>query len=149
MICGHTLDEPLYSNVPLSCVPPMRLFCGFFGSTDRLWNCRVLSPLFRSASWFGTRQRSDLQYAVSAAFRPRESHLDETSANLPSEIWMPPSSPTMNCDGLPGTVTSACWSGCMASAWFGSPSWVRSLQVAPASVDSSTARPLSRPCRLL
>src|SRR6266550_6430076 len=128
MICGHTCDEPPYSNVPLSCVPPIRLFFGLFGSTDRLWNCSVARPPFSVVSWLGTCDRSDLQYALSAVLSPRESHLYDTSAKLPSDRMTPPSDPAMNCSGLPGTVTRSCWSGCIASAWFGSPSCVRSLQ---------------------
>ena len=41
----------------------------------------------------------------SAGSSPRESHLAETSANLPSERTTPPSEPAMNWSGLPGTVT--------------------------------------------
>src|SRR5437588_6749046 len=104
MICGHTWDDPLYSNVPLSCVPPIRLFWGLFGSADRLMNCSVSRPALMSVSWFGTLDRRDLQYALSAAFIPRESHLYETSAKLPSERRTPPSEPVMNCAQLPGTV---------------------------------------------
>jgi len=85
-------------------------------------------------------------YKVSAALSPRVSHFADTSANLPSERTTPPSEPVMNCNGLPGTVTTACWSGWIVSARFGSPSCVRSLHVAPASVDSSQARPFDRPC---
>ena len=76
----------------------------------------MLRPLLMSVSWFGTREVSDLQYAVSAAFRPRVSHFADASANAPSERITPPSEPTMNRSGLPGTVTSACWSGCIPSA---------------------------------
>jgi len=87
-----------------------------------------------------------LQNVVVAASSPRESHFAEVSAKLPSERITPPSEPAMNWNGLPGTVTSACWSGCMPSAWFGSPSWVMSVNVAPPSVERMTARPFVGPC---
>src|SRR6266508_1858743 len=108
MICGHSSRPPLNSNVPLSCVPPMSRW-EFFALTEKLWNCRVGRFLFIGISWFGTRDRSDLQNAVSAALRPRESHLYEVSANLPSERTTPPSDAEMNSSGLPGTVTRAWW----------------------------------------
>src|SRR5450759_5531013 len=37
----QTTDEPVYWNVPLSWVPPWRLFFGRLLLTDRLWNCSV------------------------------------------------------------------------------------------------------------
>src|SRR6185369_8417718 len=122
MICGQTLGEPLYWNVPLSCVPPCRRFWGRFVLADRLWNCNVDSPLFMFTSWFGTRLSRLLQYAVLAAFIPRVSHFADMSAKLPSERTTPPSEPVMNCSGLPGTVTMACSSGCSPYARLGSPS---------------------------
>ena len=97
-------------------------------------------------SWFATRLSRLLHSAVSEVPRPRSSHLAETSANLPSERTTPPSEPVMNCSGLPGTVTTACASGWIASARWGSPSCVRSLKDVPASVDSSQARPFDCPC---
>src|SRR3954453_23650141 len=111
MICGQTTREPLYWNVPLSYVPPWSRLCGRCALADKLWNCSVDRPLFMFTSWFGTRFSRLLQYAVLAAFIPRVSHFADTSAKLPSERTTPPSEPVMNCRGLPGTVTIACWSG--------------------------------------
>src|SRR6478672_13395707 len=91
MICGHSSDEPLYSNVPLSCVPPMRLFCGCLGSNEKLWNCSVTRPLFRTVVWSGPRHRSDWQYATFAGTVLRLAHSSEASANLPfvrSGVWV-------------------------------------------------------------
>src|SRR6476619_7500792 len=108
MICGQTELEPLYSNVPLSCVPPIRLFCGCRGSYERLWNWSVVRPLFSGLVWSGIRFRSDLQYAVPAGLSPRVSHCADASTYSPFERTTPPSLPAMNCNGDPGTVTSAC-----------------------------------------
>src|SRR5437899_10951150 len=107
MICGQICVEPLYWNVPLSCVPPCSRFFGCCALTERLWNCSVLTPRFIEISWFGTRESSDWQSAVSAASRPRDAHLDETSASWPSERMSPPSDPAKERYGLPGTVASA------------------------------------------
>src|SRR5580765_8600492 len=139
MICGQTFDEPWYSKVPLSWVPPIRLPVGFFGLADRLWNCRVERPLFRTVVSLGIRFSSDWQYARAAPVSPRAAQALEPSTYVPLERTTPPSSPSKNCSGLPGTVTIACWSGWIQPA----PLWSRvtSLQVAPPSVDMSTARP--------
>src|SRR2546430_17212611 len=99
MICGQISLEPSYWKVPLSCVPPCSRLCGRCALNDRLWNCSVFNPRFMSVSWFGTRDSSDLQSAVSAGLSPRESHLYETSANWPSERMMPPSDPAVKTDG--------------------------------------------------
>src|SRR5215216_6119300 len=60
MIIGQTTPEPAYSNVPLSCVPPMRLL-GSVGFAERLWNWIVDRPLLRLVIRVGTRERSCLQ----------------------------------------------------------------------------------------
>src|SRR5205814_9353172 len=101
------MGEPLYWNVPLACVPPCRRLDGFCRLAERLWNCSVDSPLFMLTSWFATLLSKLLHSAVSAAFSPRVSHLYEMSTRLPSERTTPPSEPTMNCSGLPGTATIA------------------------------------------
>ena len=63
----------------------------------------------------------------------------DASAQLPLVRMTPPSEPTKNWSGLPGTKTAACWSGCIDSP---PTSPVTSVQVAPASCDIRTARPL-------
>ena len=113
---GPDIARPVVWKVPLSCVPPWRRFCGRCALTDRLWNCSVDSPLFMLTSLFATRASSRLHKAVSDSSRSRVVALAETSPNLPSDRTTPPSEPVMNCSGLPGTVTIACWSGWMTSA---------------------------------
>src|ERR671937_2325701 len=114
MICGQRSVEPYVWNVPLSCVPPITLST-LAGLTDRLWNWRVFSPLFRLVSVVGTADSSCLHRAsLSAAFVPvnvRESQRDDVSLSVPSERMTPPSEPSQNCRGLLGFTTSACWSG--------------------------------------
>src|SRR5262245_44429421 len=58
---------------------------------------------------------------------------------------MPPSFDSKNWNGSSGLVTSACWSGCRAlgCSWSVA-SMVMSVAVAPASVESTTARLLER-----
>src|ERR687888_2710936 len=144
MICGHTSDEPRNSKVPLSCVPPIRLFCGCLGSTDRLWNWSVESPLFMLLVFSGIRESIDLQNAVSAAFSPRLSHWADASTYWPFARTTPPSSPAIHCSGSPGIVTRPCWSGWSQPRL--SLSSVMSVKVDPPSIDCSTARPLDKPC---
>src|SRR5215510_6015275 len=110
MICGQTTYPPVVSNVPLSCVPPIR----FFGSnrlTERLWNCSVESRLFRLYRYVGTRESSCWQSVSPPPESPRAAHWDETSAKAPLERIRPPSEPSKNILGLLGLTTSACWSG--------------------------------------
>ena len=57
------------------------------------------------------RDRSDLQYALLAGLRPRLSQSARAVDNHRSGRTTPPSLPSMNWSGSPGTVTSACWSG--------------------------------------
>ena len=53
----------------------------------------------------------------------------------------PPSFASMNSNGLPGTVTSSCWSGWSAFGWIGSvASIVMSVPDTPASVERTTPR---------
>ena len=68
-----TPECPLGSQVPLSCVPPIKSFESK-GLTDRLWNWSVERPLFRPVSSVGTRDSSCWQIARFAALRLREAH---------------------------------------------------------------------------
>src|SRR5262245_66632162 len=99
MICGHTLREPLYWNVPLSCVPPCSRFCGRWALTERLWNCSVDRPLFMFTSWLGTRPSRLLQSALSSALSPRVSHFAAVSATLPYERTTRPAEPALHWRG--------------------------------------------------
>src|SRR5215213_5222380 len=153
MICGQTTDEPVVSNVPLSCVPPWRCF-GLSAATDRLWNCSVERPLFRSYSCVGTAESSCLQRAMLVGPSGRVSHCPEMSAKLPLVRTRPPSEPKI-AESVPGIATMACSSGCIpfgANA-FGLQHWparfgvvvashVMSVKFAPASVERRNARPL-------
>ena len=65
----------------------------------------------------------------------------DASTYLPFVRMTPPSELTNMTSGFPGTNAVACWSGCIDSSEM-SPVW--SVHVAPASVDSSTARPFER-----
>ena len=136
----------MVSKVPLSCVPPCTSF-GFAGFTDRFWNCSVGRFLFRLVYAPGTAESSDLQTATSLldSFE-RESQRDDVSTTVPSDRISPPSEPSMNWSGLPGTVTSACWSGCSMFGVVGDvPSAVTSVKWLPPSVDSNTPRAFERP----
>ncbi len=130
----QTVPDPVVDQVPLSCVPPM-MFFGSCGFTEKLWNCRVESPLLRLKSCVGTRDSSCWHVARSAAFSPRSAHWAETSAKSPLVRTMPPSEPK-NVMLLPGTDAIAWESGCMP---FGvvsdEASRVTSLKFAPASVE--------------
>src|SRR5439155_26490460 len=98
MICGQTFVDPVVSNVPLSCVPPIR----FFGSnalTDRLWNCSVESVLFRSNRNVGTRESNCWQSVKFPSVRPRDAHSEEMSAKAPLDRIKPPSEPSKNIAG--------------------------------------------------
>src|SRR4051812_2136675 len=144
-VCGQTTEEPLVSNVPLSCVPPCTFF-EFAGFTDRCWNCSVCRPLFMFVYAPGTAESSDLHCGSCAAVRWRESHRADVSTRVPSDRIRPPSEPSMNWSGLPGMVTSACWSGCRPFGVVGDvASCVRSVQCSPPSRESSTARAFERP----
>ena len=61
----------------------------------------------------GIRDSICLHRASAAPLSPRfgSSHHDERSTNSPLERTTPPSLVSMNWNGLPGTVTSECWSG--------------------------------------
>ena len=66
----------------------------------------------------------------------------EMFLSVPSDSIRPPSEPSKNCSGFPGTVISACWSGwspcgCVVDV----ASSVRSVNVLPPSCESRTARP--------
>src|SRR2546425_4055739 len=154
MIGGQTTFEPVYSNVPLSCVPPMRPVVGANGLIDRLWNWSVDSPLFRLNRYVGTRDSSCLQSARLVGPSGRLSHCDEMSAKSPLDFIRPPSEPSKNKPGLFGATTSACWSGWMPCGetefgWQQLPagvglvvaSQVSSVNDAPASVEKRTPRP--------
>src|SRR5438874_2798675 len=110
MVCGHVTEEPVVSNVPLSCVPPCTSFA-FAGLTDRLWNCKVCRPLFRLVHVVGARAKSCLQRLSAGSESPRPSQRLEMSVNVPSDRIRPPSEPSKNWLGLFGLVTNACWSG--------------------------------------
>src|ERR1700737_4822635 len=110
IVCGHVTEEPVVSNVPLSCVPPCTFF-GLAGFTDRLWNCRVCSPSFRLVHVVGARDKSCLQRLSAGSVRPRPSQRLEMSVNVPSDRIRPPSEPSKNWFGLFGFTTKACWSG--------------------------------------
>ena len=126
----------MYWNVPLSCVPPCRRFCGRCALTDRLWNCSVDRPLFMLTSWFGTRLSRLLQKAMSAAFRPRVSHLRRDVGKLAVRADDAAVGAGDELQRLAGNRDDRVLVGMDPSA-VGSPSCVRSLQVAPPSVDSS------------
>src|SRR5205823_842634 len=111
MICGQVVAEPEYSNVPLSCVPPIKLDVGFAGLIERLWNCNVESPSLRLVSCVGTRESSCLQSALLLGPSGRLSHCGEMSAKEPLDRMRPPSDPSKNNPGLFGATASACWSG--------------------------------------
>src|SRR5438552_11529384 len=154
MICGHTTAEPVVSNVPLSCVPPCRCLESS-AATERLWNCKVESPLFRLERWLGTCDKSCWQSARSSPLSPRGLvHCAEMFANAPSERTRPPSEPSKKRPGLPGLTTNPCWSGCIpfgaiGLGWQQLPggvgfvveSHVMSVNDAPASVERRTPRP--------
>src|SRR5215208_5639999 len=90
IVIGQTTLEPPYSNVPLSCVPPMRFF-GSVGFADRLWNWSVERPLFRLVSVVGTRDSSCWHSARFAPVTPRVAQSPEVSAKSPLERTRPPS----------------------------------------------------------
>src|SRR6266542_3729897 len=152
MICGQTTDEPVVSNVPLSCVPPCRCFASS-AATDRLWNWSVESPLFMLYRYDGTADSSCWQSVRPEPVRPRSVHCDEMSANSPLERISPPSVPKIAAL-VPGISTMACESGCWpfgatAFGWQQLPagvgfvvaSHVMSVNDAPASVERMNARP--------
>src|SRR4029453_14967248 len=140
MICGQTTADPVVSNVPLSCVPPIR-FLESNGLTDRLWNCSVDRPLFKLNRCEGTRESSCWHNVKPFPVRPRAAHCAETSVKSPLERMSPPSEPSKNKYGLPGCVTIACWSGWMPFGVSGDEaSQLMSVKLAPASVDSKTPR---------
>src|SRR5713101_4194283 len=107
MVCVHFCGFPVDSQVPLSCVPPWTSLT-LRGFTERLWNCSVLSPLFKLVSKVGTRERSCWQRAKAVADNPREFQLAETSAKDPLERMTPPSDDSQNWNGLFGLVTRRC-----------------------------------------
>ena len=82
--------------------------------------------------------------------RPRFAQSAESFAHWPLVRIIPPSEPTKKTSGLVGTKPITCWSGCMSSSWKRMPSlaWraspVMSVQLTPASVDMTTARPFER-----
>src|SRR5215211_3548231 len=105
----RTLLPGMFSQVPLSCVPPCRRLL-LRGSTDRLMNWSVFRPSFTLSSLDGTRDSICLHRASSAASSPRfgSSHHDERSTNDPLERITPPSLLSMNRNGLFGCVTKSC-----------------------------------------
>src|SRR5215210_225982 len=131
---------PEKDSVPLSCVPVDAVSARRW-LTPMLFICSVPRPAFTVSSFAGIRLSHDWQSARKAELRPRSLHMLEPSTNLPFVRTTPPSEPAKNWFGLPGTKTTACWSGCIDSPC-GSP--VMSFQVAPASVDIITERPFER-----
>ena len=136
----YQVGLPEKDSVPLSCVP-VDAVSGRNGLTAMLFICSVPRPAFTGSSFAGMRLSHDWQSARNEALRPRPLHMLEPSTNLPFVRITPPSEPAKNWFGLPGTKTTACWSGCMDSPC-GSP--VMSFHVAPASVDIITDRPFER-----
>src|SRR6266702_466235 len=111
MICGQVREVLDLSNVPLSCVPPCRC-AALSAATDRLWNCKVESPVFKLWRKVGTLESNWSQRAKSVPLSPRGvAHWDEMSAKLPLDRMSPPSEPSKKRAGLVGLTTSACWSG--------------------------------------
>jgi len=146
IVASQAGDVVFPSHVPLSCVPPIR-FVLSNGFTATLWNCRVESPWFSVVSFVGTAERSSLHVVV---YGPKSGlQFDVASVSCPLERITPPSEPSKKRSGFAGSTPSACWSGwipvvgeALSRVW--------SVQVFPASCDSSTARPLliDRPNRL-
>src|SRR5512143_897813 len=142
IVFSHLFGLPSDSQVPLSCVPPWRTLT-LCGLTERLWNWSVVSPLLRLWSSDGIRESICLQRSSEAPLSPRfgSSHHEERSTNTPLERITPPSLVSMNWNGLPGTVTIECWSGCSPLGCNGSvPSKVMSVPLTPASVERTTPR---------
>src|SRR6266516_5957881 len=143
MVCGQTGVPGLgRSNVPLSCVPPCRSF-ELAGFTERLWNWIVSSPTLRLTSCLGTRDSSCWHRVRSLPTSERKLHREEVLEKTPSDRTTPPSEPSKNWLGLAGFVTSTCWSGWSPCGLVGEyASSVMSVQLTPASVESTTPRPL-------
>ena len=135
---------PVNESVPLSCVPVIATLSGSYGLTEMLFICSVLSPAFMTVNslgiWLSHALHSGMSPGLMSA-RPRSSHWSDASAHSPLVRMMPPSEPTKNLSGAPGTNASACWSGCIDSP---PTSPVTSVHVAPAFIDMRTARPLER-----
>src|ERR1700682_1291573 len=104
IVLTHLLVLPPFSQVPLSCVPPWSWFLSK-GLTDRLWNCRVVNPLFMPVSRVGTCDSSCSQRDFMGSTSPRGPHQLDTLANSPLDRMMPPSLASMNWKGLEGFVT--------------------------------------------
>src|ERR1700687_2445361 len=153
MVWFQTLRLPVYSQVPLSWVPPCSSPVGFCGLAARCWNCSVLSPLFRLKSRVGIAERSLPQVVWLAGPMERLAHWDDASTYAPLERTRPPSDPSNQTFGFPGRNTSACWSGWMP---FGVVADVASNVMSgkvrplgegsgsPAVVERMTARPFDR-----
>src|SRR6202158_5427738 len=155
MVWFQTLRLPVYSQVPLSCVPPCSSPVGFCGLAARCWNCSVFSPLFRLKSCVGMAERSRRQVLMllPVGKSPRWSHWDDASTYAPLERTRPPSDPSNQTFGFPGRNTSACWSGWMPLGVVGDvASNVISVKVrllcagsgSPAVVERIKARPFDR-----
>src|SRR3984893_15158061 len=153
MVWFQTFRLPVYSQVPLSCVPPCSSPVGFWGVGARCGNCSVLSRLFRLKSRVGMAESSRWQVKWLAGPITRPAPWDDASTYAPLERTRPPSDPSNQTFGFPGRKTNACWSGWMP---FGVvtevASHVRSVKVrllcagsgSPAVVERRTARPLDR-----
>src|SRR5512136_148595 len=142
IVFSHLTGLPSDSQVPLSCVPPWRTFT-LNGLTERLWNWSVGSPLFRLSSLDGIAESICRHRSSDAPLSPRlgSSHHDDRLTSSPLERITPPSLVSMNWNGLPGTVTIECWSGCSPLGCNGSaPSKVMSVPLTPASVERTTPR---------
>jgi hypothetical protein len=103
--------EPVKDSVPLSCVPVIAVLFGEYGLTEMLFIWSVPSPAFMTLSSVGMRESHARQSARNSGCcgsRPRLSHWPEASAHLPLVRMTPPSEPTKNWSGLPGTNASAC-----------------------------------------
>src|SRR4051794_8424869 len=131
--------EPLKASEPLSWVPARASLDGLNGLTEIEFICSVPSPALSTFSCVGILLSHMWQSARLGAVSPRESHWLEASAHWPLARSPPPAEATKNSLGLPGTNGRACWSGCIDSP---PTSPVTPVQVAPASVDIRTRRPL-------
>ena len=118
--------EPVYENVPLSCVPPSSSPVGLAGLNDSDWNWIVFSPSLsgviarrdRRSAAAGSRpgrparaarRRGRCRSRASASRRPRT----RCAGCARRSRTTPPSEPTNAMPGSAGSNTTACWSGWM------------------------------------
>src|SRR5262245_10486534 len=153
MVCVQTLACPLYSHVPLSCVPPWTSPVGSNGLTDTLMNCRVMSPSFSEKIFDGTADNRRLHVSMLAAPIGRSAHWLVMSTYPPLDRTTPPSDVLHQMSGFVGWNASSCWSGWIPYGAGTCASDVMSVNVrslcagsgSPAVVDRRTARAFERP----